>query len=164
MKNYGGRIGCYLSGLYAGYFMREPRNYRKLWIPSWILKLWILSRRHFSRIVAISVTIIFLPPMFAPLYFYSFHNPPPPLLHFHCFPSTTTTTTTRNTPYPRNLLLCISLIINKQRRKIKNVVSPALIIQHANTSSDVICSVSQRTVLLFSFVRNVVNYNAVFFS
>ena len=50
-----------------------------------------------SRIVAISITIIFLPPMFASLYFYSFHNPPPPLPHFHCFPSTTTTTTTHLT-------------------------------------------------------------------
>ena len=71
-------------------------------------------------------TIIFLPPMFASLYFYSFPNPPPPLPHFHCFPSTTTITTTRNTTYLRNPLLCISLIINmkKQRRKIKNVVSP----------------------------------------
>ena len=29
-------------------------------------------------------TIIFLPPMFASLYFYSFPNPPPPLPHFHC--------------------------------------------------------------------------------
>ena len=30
-------------------------------------------------------TIIFLPPMFASLYFYSFPNPPPPLPHFHCW-------------------------------------------------------------------------------
>ena len=82
--------------------------------------------KTFVQIVAISITIIFLPPMFASLYFYSFPNPPPPLPHFHCFPSTTTITTTRNTTYLRNPLLCISLIINmkKQRRKIKNVVSP----------------------------------------
>ena len=114
------------GGLYTGYFMREPRNWRKLWILPWILKLWILSRRHLSRLVAISITIIYLSPMFASLYFYSFPNPPPPLPHFHCFPSTTTITTTRNTTYLRNILLCISLIINmkKQRRKIKNVVSP----------------------------------------
>ena len=81
--------------LYTGYFMREPRKYRKFLILSWILKLWILSRRLLSSIVAISTTIIFLPPMFASLYFYSFPNPPPPLPHFHCFPSTTT----RNTTY-----------------------------------------------------------------
>ena len=56
----------------------------KLWILSWILKLWILSRRLLSRIVAISITIIYLSPMFASLYFYSFPNPPPPLPHFHC--------------------------------------------------------------------------------
>ena len=124
------------GGLYTGYFMREPRNWRKLWILPWILKFWILSRGLLSRIVAISITIIFLSPMFASLYFYSFPNPPPPLPHFHCFPSTTTITTTRNTTYLRHLLLCISLIIDmkKQRRKIKNVVSPALIIQHANTN------------------------------
>ena len=81
--------------------------------------------KTFVQIVAISITIIFLPPMFASLYFYSFPNPPPPLPHFHCFPSTTTTIT-RSTTYLRNVLLCISLIINmkKQRRKIKNVVSP----------------------------------------
>ena len=72
----------------------------------------------------ISITIIFLPPMFASLYFYSFRS------------STTTNTfslfslhqrnTTRNTTYLGQLLLCISLIINmkKQRKKIKNVVSP----------------------------------------
>ena len=112
--------------LYTGYFMREPRNWTKLWILPWILKLWILSRRHLSRLVAISITIIYRSPMFASLYFYSFPNPPPPLPHFHCFPSTTTITTTRNTTYLRHLLLCISLIINmkKQRSKIKNVVSP----------------------------------------
>ena len=114
------------GGLYTGYFMGEPRNWRKLWILPWILKLWILSRRLLSRIVAISITIIFLPPMFASLYFYSFPNPPPPLPHFHCFPSTTIITTTRNTTYLRHLLLCISLINNmkKQRRKIKHVVFP----------------------------------------
>ena len=96
--------------LYTGYFMREPKKYRKLLILSWILKLWILSRRLLSRIVAISTTIIFLPPMFASLYFYS-------------FPSSTTT---RNTTYFCNLPLCISLIINmkKQRKYIKNVLSP----------------------------------------
>ena len=96
--------------LYTGYFMREPRKYRKLLILSWILKLWILSRRLLSRIVAISTTIIFLPSMFASLYFYS-------------FPSSTTT---RNTTYFCNLPLCISLIINmkKQRKHIKNVLSP----------------------------------------
>ena len=38
-----------------------------------------------------------------------------------------------------------------------------LIIQHANTNCDIICSVSQRTVLLFLFVSNAVNY-VVFFS
>ena len=41
---------------------------------------------------------------------------------------------------------------------------PGLIIQHANTNSDIICSVSQRTVLLFSFVSNAVNYNVVLYS
>ena len=41
---------------------------------------------------------------------------------------------------------------------------PDLIIQHANTNSDIICSVSQRTVLLFSFVSNAVNYNVVLYS
>ena len=99
----------------------------------------------------ISITIIFLPPMFASLYFYSFPNPPPPLPHFHCFPSTTTITTTRNTTYLRNPLLCISLIINmkKQRRKIKNVVSPALIIQLANTNSDIICFIAKNCSLIF---------------
>ena len=114
------------GGLYTGYFMGEPRNWRKLWILPWILKLWILSRRLLSKIVAISIIIIYLSPMFASLYFYSFPNPPPPLPHFHCFPFTTTITTTRNTTYLVHLLLCISLIINmkKQRSKIKNVVSP----------------------------------------
>ena len=107
-----------------------------------------------SRIVAISITIIFLAPMFPSLYFYRFPNPPPPLPHFHCFPSTTTITTTRNTTYLRNPLLCISLIINmkKQRRKIKNVVSPpppALIIQHANTNSDIICFIAKNCSLIF---------------
>ena len=69
------------GSLYTGYFMRETRNYRRLWILSWILKLWILSRRLLSGIVAaISTTIIFLPPMLASIYFYS-------------FPSSTTTTT-----------------------------------------------------------------------
>ena len=81
----------------------------------WILKLWILSRRLLSRVVAISITIIFLPPMFASLNFYSFPNPPPPLPHFHCFPSTTTITTTINTTYVRHLLLCILLIINMKK-------------------------------------------------
>ena len=78
------------------------------------------------QIVAISITIIFLPPKFVSLYFYSFPNPQPPLPHFHRFPSTTTITTTINTTYLRNLFLCISFIINikKQRRKIKNVVFP----------------------------------------
>ena len=41
---------------------------------------------------------------------------------------------------------------------------PGLIIQHANTNSDIICSLSQRTVLLFSFVSNAVNYNVVLHS
>ena len=92
----------------------------------------------------------FLPPMFASLYFYSFPNPPPPLPHFHYFPSTTTTIT-RNTTYLCNVVLCISLIINmkKQRRKIKNVVSPALIIQHANTNSDIICFIAKNCSLIF---------------
>ena len=36
------------------------------------------------------------------------------------------------------------------------------IIQHANTNCDIICSVSQRTVLSFLFVSNAVNY-VVFF-
>ena len=106
--------------------------------------------KTFVQIVVISITITFLPPMFASLYFYSFPNPPPPLPHFHCFPSTTTTIT-RNTTYRRNVVLCISLIINmkKQRRKIKNVVSPALIIQHANTNSDIICFIAKNCSLIF---------------
>ena len=106
--------------------------------------------KTFVQIVAISITIIFLPPMFASLYFYSFPNPPPPLPHFHCFPSTTTTIT-RSTTYLRNVLLCISLIIimKKQRRKIKNVVSPALIIQLANTNSDIICFIAKNCSLIF---------------
>ena len=137
------------GSLYTGYFMRETRNYRKVWILSWILQLWILSQRLLSRIVAISTTIIFLSPMFTSLYFYSFPSPPP-LPHYHCFPSTTI----RNTTYLRNLLLChlcLSLIINmkKQRRKIKNVVSPALIIQHANTNSDIICFIAKNCSLIF---------------
>ena len=152
------------GGLYKGYFMRETRNYRKLWILSWIPKLWTLSRRLLSRIVAISTTIIFLPPMFASSYFYSFPSSTTTTT-FPLFPPTTTTTI-RNTTYLSKLLSCISLIINmkKQKRKIKNVVSPALIIQHANTNSDVICSVSQRTVLLLSFISNVKNSNVVFVS
>ena len=99
----------------------------------------ILSRRLLSRIVAISTTIIFLSPMFASLYFYSFPS------------STTTSTTKRNTTYLRNFLLCISLIINmkKQKRKIKNVVSPALIIHHANTNSDIICFIAKNCSLIF---------------
>ena len=106
--------------------------------------------KTFVQIVVIFITITFLPPMFASLYFYSFPNPPPPLPHFHCFPSTTTTIT-RNTTYLRNVVLCISLIINmkKQRRKIKNVVSPALIIQHANTNSDIICFIAKNCSLIF---------------
>ena len=145
--------------------MRETRNYGKLWILSWIPKLWILSRRLLSRNVAISTTIIFLPPMFASLYFYSFPSSTTTTT-FLLFPPTTTITTTRNTTYLSKLLSCISLIINmkKQKRKIKNVVSPALIIQHANTNSDVICSLSQRTVLLLSFISNVKNSNVVFVS
>ena len=99
----------------------------------------ILSRRLLSRIVAISTTIIFLSPMFASLYFYSFPS------------STTTSTTKRNTTYLRNFLLCISLIINmkKQKRKIKNVVSPALIIHHTNTNSDIICFIAKNCSLIF---------------
>ena len=137
------------GSLYTGYFMRETRNYRRLWILSWILKLWILSRRLLSGIVAaISTTIIFLPPMLASIYFYSFPNPPPPLPHFRCFRSTTTI---RNTTYLRKLKSCTSLNINmkKQKRKIKNVVSPALIIQHANTNSDIICFIAKNCSLMF---------------
>ena len=99
----------------------------------------ILSRILLSRIVAISTTIIFLSPMFASLYFYSFPS------------STTTSTTKRNKTYLRNVLLCISLIINmkKQKRKIKNVVSPALIIHQANTNSDIICFRAKNCCLIF---------------
>ena len=87
----------------------------------------------------ISITIIFLPPMFASLYFYSFPS------------STTTTTTIRNKTCLRNFLLCISLIINmkKQKRKIKNVVSAALIIHQANTNSDIICFRAKNCCLIF---------------
>ena len=96
----------------------------------------ILSRRLLSRIVAISTTIIFLSPMFASLCFYS-------------FPSSTTTK--RNKTYLRYVLLCISLIINmkKQKRKIKNVVSPALIIHHTNINSDIICFIAKNCSLIF---------------
>ena len=99
----------------------------------------ILSRILLSRIVAISTTIIFLSPMFASFYFYSFPS------------STTTSTTKRNTTYLRNVLLCISLIMNmkKQKRKIKNVVSPALIIHQANTNSDIICFRAKNCCLIF---------------
>ena len=77
------------EGRNKGYFMRETRNYRKLWILSWIPKLWILSRRLLSRIVAISTTIFsFLPCLL--LNISIVFLPPPPLPHFHCFPSTTT--------------------------------------------------------------------------
>ena len=59
----------------------------------------------------ISTTIIFLSPMFASSYFYS-------------FPSSTTTTTTATTIRKktclRNSLLCISLIINMKKRKKEN--------------------------------------------
>ena len=99
----------------------------------------ILSRRLLSRIVAISTTIIFLSPMFASLYFYSFPS------------STTTRTTKRNKTYLRYVLLCISLIINmkKQKRKIKTVVSPALIIHHTNINSDIICFIAKNCSLIF---------------
>ena len=99
----------------------------------------ILSRILLSRIVAISTTIIFLSPMFASLYFYSFPS------------STTTSTTKRNKTYLRNVLLCISLIINmkKQKRKIKTVVSPALIIYHTNINSDIICFIAKNCSLIF---------------
>ena len=100
----------------------------------------ILSRRLLSRIVAISTTIIFLSPMFASLYFYSFPSS-----------TTTSTTTKRNKTYLRYVLLCISLIINmkKQKRKIKNVVSPALIIHHTNINSDIICFIAKNCSLIF---------------
>ena len=100
----------------------------------------ILSRRLLSRIVAISTTIIFLSPMFAPLCFYSFPSS-----------TTTSTTTKRNKTYLRYVLLCISLIINmkKQKRKIKNVVSPALIIHHTNINSDIICFIAKNCSLIF---------------
>ena len=100
----------------------------------------ILSRRLLSRIVAISTTIIFLSPMFASLCFYSFPSS-----------TTTSTTTKRNKTYLRYVLLCISLIINmkKQKRKIKNVVSPALIIHQANTNSDIICFRAKNCCLIF---------------
>ena len=100
----------------------------------------ILSRRLLSRIVAISTTIIFLSPMFASLYFYSFPSS-----------TTTSTTTKRNKTYLRYVPLCISLIINmkKQKRKIKNVVSPALIIHHTNINSDIICFIAKNCSLIF---------------
>ena len=100
----------------------------------------ILSRRLLSRIVAISTTIIFLSPMFASLYFYSFPSS-----------TTTSTITKRNKTYLRYVLLCISLIINmkKQKRKIKNVVSPALIIHHTNINSDIICFIAKNCSLIF---------------
>ena len=100
----------------------------------------ILSRRLLSRIVAISTTIIFLSPMFASLCFYSFPSS-----------TTTSTTTKRNKTYLRYVLLCISLIINmkKQKRKIKNVVSPALIIHHTNINSDIICFIAKNCSLIF---------------
>ena len=100
----------------------------------------ILSRRLLSRIVAISTTIIFLSPMFASLYFYSFPSS-----------TTTSTTTKRNKTYLRYVLLCISLIINmkKQKRTIKNVVSPALIIHHTNINSDIICFIAKNCSLIF---------------
>ena len=100
----------------------------------------ILSRRLLSRIVAISTTIIFLSPMFASLYFYSFPSS-----------TTTSTTTKRNKTYLRYVILCISLIINmkKQKRKIKNVVSPALIIHHTNINSDIICFIAKNCSLIF---------------
>ena len=109
----------------------------------------ILSRRLLSRIVAISTTIIFLSPMFASLYFYSFPSSTTTTT-FPLFPPTTTTTI-RNTTYLSKLLSCISLIINmkKQKRKIKNVVSPALIIHHTNTNSDIICFIAKNCSLIF---------------
>ena len=73
----------------------------------------------------ISINIIFLPPMFASLYFYSFRSSTTTTT-FSLFSLHQRNTTTRNTTYLGQLLLCISLIINmkKQRKKIKNVVSP----------------------------------------
>ena len=115
------------------------------------------------QIVAISITIIFLPPMLASLYFYS-------------FPSSTTTTTfplfshhhhyhhkKHNLPEKIAVMYFIDHQHEKTKKKIKNVVSPALIIQHANTNSDIVCFIA-KPILLFSFVSNVENYNVVFFS
>ena len=79
--------------LYTGYFMRETRNY--LWILSWILKLWIIFRRVLFRIVFLSPLFSLLPCLL--LYISIVFVPPPPLPHFHYFPSTNTTT--RNTTY-----------------------------------------------------------------
>ena len=93
--------------------------------------------------------------MFASLYFYS----------FPCS-TTTTTTTIRNKTCLRNFLLCISLIINmkKQKRKIKNVVSPALIIHQANTNSDIICFRAKNCRLhfhLLAMLRIIMQYSLV---
>ena len=67
----------------------------------------------------ISITIIFLPPMFASLYFYNFRSSPTTTT-FSLFSLHQRNTTTRNTTYLGQLLLCISLIINMKKTKKEN--------------------------------------------
>ena len=43
----------------------------------------------------------------------------------------------------------IFLTLKKQRGKIKNVVPPALITQHANANSDIICFIAKNYSLIF---------------